>query len=153
MELSIIAEAARWGGNNETPDTWHNKLNDIRDNFLPYRTEIVVNQLKNRGLYPSIDAVQFNQYGGTVGSNFQLTLTNPNGSGTIYYTIDGSDPRASGGDISNNALTYNGGINLPQGVVKVKARIKSGSNWSAMCPRTFYVNQNYSDLILSLIHI
>ncbi|MCU0913275.1 MAG: chitobiase/beta-hexosaminidase C-terminal domain-containing protein, partial [Planctomycetes bacterium] len=33
------------------------------------------------------------QHGGPVAPGAALTLTNPNGSGTIYYSLDGSDPR------------------------------------------------------------
>jgi CotH kinase protein/Lamin Tail Domain/Chitobiase/beta-hexosaminidase C-terminal domain len=37
-------------------------------------------------------APDFSSYGGNVSSGTPLTMTNPNASGTIYYTTDGSDP-------------------------------------------------------------
>ncbi len=37
-------------------------------------------------------APSFSSYGGNVASGAQLTMTNPNAGGTIYYTTDGSDP-------------------------------------------------------------
>jgi len=156
MQLSIIADAARWGYSNQGhyPYLWSDQINQVKQNFLPSRTNTLINQLKNRNFYPTTDAVSFNQYGGVVGSNFQLVLSNP-GSGKIYYTIDGTDPRNDGGSIKSNAQLYSGPITLPNGVYTVKARVyrsNATDRWSAMCPRKFYVNQNYSDLIINEIH-
>ena len=39
----------------------------------------------------------FSNSGGNVPAGTQLAITNPNGSGTIYYTADGSDPSTPGG--------------------------------------------------------
>ncbi|MGI8605467.1 MAG: CotH kinase family protein, partial [Verrucomicrobiales bacterium] len=44
-------------------------------------------------------APDFSQYGGDVPSGYQLTMTNPNTTGTIYYTLDGSDPQSPGASI------------------------------------------------------
>jgi len=157
MQLSIVADAARWGSSSEGeyPTKWMDQINQVKQNFLPSRTGILVNQLKNRNFYPTTDAVDFNQYGGAVGSNFQLVLSNPNNGGQIYYTIDGSDPRNDGGSVSANAISYNGPVTLPNGVYTVKARVYSvfsTDRWSAMCPRKFYVNQKYSNLVINEIH-
>jgi len=44
-------------------------------------------------------------------------------------------------------------------VVTVKARVRDTNHtntnirkWSAMCPRTFYINQNYTNLVINEIH-
>jgi len=157
MQLSIVADVARWGSSSEGeyPYVWSNQIDQVKQNFLPSRTGILVNQLKNRNLYPTTDAVSFNQYGGIVNSSFQLVLSNPNSGGQIYYTLDGTDPRNDGGSINSNAILYNGSVNLPDGVYTVKARIYRSNvtdKWSAMCPRKFYVNQNYSNLVINEIH-
>jgi len=50
---------------------------------------------------------------------------------------------------------YNGTITLPDGVHTLKARVFSQmqtDQWSAMCPRKFYVGQNYTDLVINEIH-
>ena len=53
----------------------------------------MLNQFRSRGWYPATDAPElFAQHGGNVAQDFQLTITSPDG-GTIYYTLDGSDPR------------------------------------------------------------
>jgi hypothetical protein len=51
-----------------------------------------------------MDAPEFNQFGGTVNAGFGLTMTNVSG-GTVYYTLDGTDPRLVGGAIAPGALT------------------------------------------------
>src|SRR5262249_3228548 len=49
--------------------------------------------------------------GGRVATGFQLTLTEPAGA-TIYYTLDGADPRLTQGAISSYAVIYSGTITL-----------------------------------------
>jgi len=52
----------------------------------------------------------FNQNGGEVPNGFVATFSPP--PGTIYYTTDGSDPRAAGGSVSATALQFDGGVIL-----------------------------------------
>jgi hypothetical protein len=89
------------------------------------------------GLYPTIDPPIFNQHGGHVAAGFGLTMTNPNGTGTIYYTLDGSDPRQP---VTGNpvGVPYGGAITL-NGSKHVKARVFDDPNWSAMNEAVFAV--------------
>jgi len=142
-KLAYLAEAARWANKN-----LYNEFLDYRDdiintNWFFDRTNELITTYKNNNLYPDLDAVTFNEYGGAINNGATITLNNPNNSGSIRYTIDRSDPRASGGGLGSSAQTYNGNINLPNGVYEVKARIKQNSNWSAMCPRKFYVGYRF----------
>ncbi len=148
--IAMIAEAARWVGNLEYEEFINTKDRIVND-YLPNRTTETVQLYKDNGVYPNIDAVQFSQYGGTVAVGSSITLTNPNGIGTIYYTTDGTDPRASGGGISPSAQIYTGSISFSQGVTDVKARVYSGGIWSAMCPPRFYTDQTYSNIIINEI--
>ncbi|OPZ95765.1 MAG: hypothetical protein BWY71_02129 [Planctomycetes bacterium ADurb.Bin412] len=71
-------------------------------------------------------------------TGFSLTMTRPAGkTGTIYYTLDGTDPRQpyTGAAVGT---TYSGAITLTQ-TVTVKARYKSGTIWSALNEATFIV--------------
>ncbi|MBN1817093.1 MAG: lamin tail domain-containing protein, partial [Sedimentisphaerales bacterium] len=100
IETAIVAESARWGDAKRTTpftrdDHWWPAVNYIVNNYFPSRFGGVLQQLKDRGWYPDADAPGFNQQGGDVPAGFNLTMNNPNGSGTIYYTLDGSDPRIS----------------------------------------------------------
>ena len=65
---------------------------------------------------------RLSQAGGGISSGFQLTLAGP-ANATIYYTLDGSDPRLAQGAISSNAVIYAGPIALQRDTrVVVRAR-------------------------------
>ena len=99
-------ESARWGDNaRSNPYTrldWLRTRDQMlgtasggsHGNFFPNRTGIVFNQFRSRNWYPSTDAPDFSQHGGNVPADFKLAIASPDG-GTIYYTLDGSDPRTA----------------------------------------------------------
>ncbi|HEY3391322.1 MAG TPA: lamin tail domain-containing protein, partial [Lacipirellulaceae bacterium] len=134
LQQIIVAESARWGDMHfSTPLTkanWQAEIPNVINNFLTPRNNIFLNQLRSAGLYPNIVAPTFNQHGGQVPSGFGLTMSAP--AGAIWYTVDGSDPRAIGGGIRPTALQYNGTpINITGGIT-VAARALSGGQWSAL---------------------
>ncbi|MHC4314875.1 MAG: lamin tail domain-containing protein, partial [Planctomycetota bacterium] len=104
IDMAIIAESARWGDSKvATPrtkdDHWIPEINallyDTSDHrHLTPRVNEVLGQLLAVGWYSDVEVPVFNQHGGEVASGFNLTM-DPNGPGTIYYTLDGSDPRLS----------------------------------------------------------
>ena len=59
--------------------------------WFPRRSEYLVGRFQALKLYPSVVAAEFNQAGGEISRDFAVSLTAPQG--TIYYTLDGSDPR------------------------------------------------------------
>jgi len=75
---------------------------------------------------------------GAVAPGTKLTLTG--GSGEIYFTLDGSDPRAPGGSKSPSAKKYDGPIGVERDV-KLCARTLRGGNWSAPASGTFTANR------------
>jgi hypothetical protein len=141
VEMAIIAESARWGDAKRHPaftkQDWQTEVNRLLNNYLPGRTQVVLGQFKAVGWYPNIDPPSFNQQGGHVQRNFSLQMSG--GSGTIYYTLDGSDPRLSGGAFnSDQARMYTESISLAQSA-RVKARARNGSTWSALNEAVFAV--------------
>jgi hypothetical protein len=116
IDLAIIAESARWGDFKSSPartkdDDWQPNIDDIRNTYFPNRTAIVIDQFKNKGWYPGVDAPVFNmnggyQHGGYATAPYSFSMTNPNGSGTVYYTLDGSDPREAGIYSEQSATTF-----------------------------------------------
>lgn len=106
-----------------------------RRNYLfgPSRTDFADNNL-----WPSVSPVNFNLHGGTVNEGFPLAMTSPNG-GTIYYTLDGSDPRLSGGVVNPAAQTYSSAELLSQGTTIAMARARVGNTWSALTEAEFNV--------------
>jgi hypothetical protein len=104
IDRAIVGESARWGDNRRTtPYTrqdWLDTQNNKLAGFFPGRSTDVLNWLKNstRNLYPDVNAPVFYingsyQHGGQTSTGDELTMTNTNSSGTIWYTIDGNDPR------------------------------------------------------------
>ncbi len=106
IDLAIIAESARWGdqrpsraNNPYTKEDWWAEVNGyLIETYFPIRTQIVLNQLRSRGLYPNVDAPVFSvngsyQHGGYVSSADALSMA---GGGAVWYTLDGSDPRVPG---------------------------------------------------------
>ena len=95
IETAIIAESARWGDSRRsspfTKQHWESQINRIVNNYLPTRVQVVLDQLRSVGWYPSIDPPTFNPHGGHVPSDFLLQMSGT--TGAIYYTLDGSDPR------------------------------------------------------------
>jgi hypothetical protein len=59
----------------------------------------------------------------------ELQSFTPNGK--TYFTIDGSDPRLSGGSSSSSAKVYDAPIS-PGGRMTIRARVQSGSRWSPL---------------------
>lgn len=99
IELAIVAESARWGdAKRASPftrdDHWRPEVNKILYTYMPSRTNVVLNQLKSVGWYPDVQPPAFDRPSGHSSGGFQLAMSAP--VGTIYYTLDGSDPRPSG---------------------------------------------------------
>jgi hypothetical protein len=100
IEMAIIAESARWGNSTLTKAQWTNAVNFILDNVLLTRNDVVINQLKGKGLFPNVFPPQFNVQGGKVEKGFEVELNSA--AGEIYYTIDGSDPYSPYSTSGNN---------------------------------------------------
>jgi hypothetical protein len=154
ISQAIVAESARWGDAKTTVpytrNTWVTEMNRIYSNYFALRTGIVLNQLRAKSLFPNLGAPLFSQYGGEVSPGFTLTMSNPNGIGTIYYTVNAGDPRLRGGGVSPAAMTYSGPVSIFFPAV-VRARILSGSTWSAIVEATFYTVQDFTKLIITEI--
>ncbi len=133
---SLLAECARWGY--RTPANWESSAATIRSNLFPARTAQLASMLRARGLFPSFDPPAFNLYGGLVTNGFQPTLST--GAGTIYYTLDGSDPRLPGGGISPKALIWTpGAVTISQDLT-LTARVRNTSGqWSALAQPRFLI--------------
>jgi hypothetical protein len=113
----------------------------IENVFLPKREPYVLAAFDINGLYNrALGAPVFNvngsyKFGGYVSTSDTFTMTDPCSSGgTIYYTLDGSDPRVPyTASVSPTAITYSGGFAINKST-DLKARIykSSTSQWSAL---------------------
>ena len=96
----VVAESARWGnihggGPLRRDVEWDDERLWVRNTFLDRRTGIVLEQFRERGLYPDVDPPEFSSIGGgTYPAAVDVALAVPTGQvGEIFYTLDGSDPR------------------------------------------------------------
>lgn len=88
---------------------------------------MVLEQFQDAGLYPRVSAPVFNQHGGTITNKVLLTMVATN---SIYYTLNGRDPREYGTGNHVGKL-YNEPLTLYR-TTRVKARCLEGSEWSAL---------------------
>jgi hypothetical protein len=142
IDLAIIAESARWGDAKVSrprtkDDDWLPQVDYLINNYFPFRTDVVLNQLQSKKWYPSVDAPTFNQHGGVVDSGFSMIMTAP--AGDIYYTLDGGDPRLRDGAVNAaHARQYTGPVTLEE-TIRVRARVLNGGAWSAVHDVVFSV--------------
>jgi hypothetical protein len=154
MSRGMVGESARWGDAQREPpivrENWINAVSSVINGYFPNRTAVVLQQLRNRGLYPNLAAPNLSHPGGAVPAAYPLTLSHTNASGTIWFTLDGSDPRLRGGAVSASAQSYSGAIIINTPTV-VRARVRDGTTWSAIMEATYYPPQDLSGLRITEI--
>lgn len=155
VQAAIIAESARWGDDNHLPPygltEWLGERDWILGTYLPQRTAIVLQQFLTSGLYPAVGAPLFSQHGGAVPAGYGLSMAHTNASGVVFFTLDGSDPRVPGANtVAPAAQAWLSPliINAP---TLVRARVLSGTQWSALVEATFYPPQDLTRLMLTEI--
>jgi hypothetical protein len=101
--LGFISEAARWGDIFRDPPSWESYQTNLVNNHFPGLTNTMISRFKSEGMYPDVIAPVFSKYGGSVSPDTPITMSTD--ADTIYYTLDGSDPRLPGGVPNPTALT------------------------------------------------
>ncbi|MDX1961978.1 MAG: lamin tail domain-containing protein [Pirellulales bacterium] len=145
LQLAIIGESARWGdvwkGAGESPFTqanFNSAVSEIINNFIPGRTGVLLSQLQGAGLYnssaPLAPVASLPQ--GIVAAGTSLSLSNPSFGGTIYYTLNGTDPRNPDGSLNPAALVYSGPL-IINDTIQLFSRTRNGSLWSGYTARTY----------------
>jgi hypothetical protein len=107
------------------------------ERFFTSRTDNLFRQLAS--IYPDVDAPLWNQFGGPIPAGFQLTMSHPGATGVILYTLDGTDPRRYGGQVSPSAIVYQGMPVIISDDTVVKARVLSDGEWSALAEGDFFI--------------
>jgi hypothetical protein len=155
IDHAIVGESARWGDVRRNPAftreaDWLRMSNFTQNTYWPGNEVSAWQRFRNVGLYPSVGAPIFSQFGGNVPANFQLTITHTNPGGIIFYTVDGSDPRGPGGIFGSGAQFYSQPVSITSPTL-VRARVNNGANWSAIVEAQFFPPQDLSKLQLSEI--
>ncbi|WP_442484568.1 lamin tail domain-containing protein [Aeoliella sp. SH292] len=162
IEGAIIAESARWGDAREgevvdvppvttiplmTVNEWRESIDEVLA-YFPQSHSLAISRFRADGLFPNILAPTLNQYSGSVSAGFDLSMTSPSG-GTIWYTLNGEDPRQVGGAINSGAaMSYAGTIDVTQSVT-VKARTLVGSVWSPLVEAELTVAVGAQGIVIS----
>lgn len=147
IDRAIVGESARWGDSGAPPsitrDDWLQGQEHVLG-LMDGTAQKLINSAREVGYYPSIDPPVFNQHGGLVTEGFQLTITVPDG--TIYYTLNGTDPRTQvSGKVRPDASTYTAPLILTA-TTNVKARALADGTWSALAQATFSVIEDNPNL-------
>ncbi len=119
IDQAIFAHSARWGNTSRSHVSWLNAVQGVR-NFITGRVPTMIDQLRSVGWYPDLDPPGYSQHGGSIASTRQLLIEG--GPGTIYYTINGEDPRQLGGAITPGAQVF-------QGNTTTENLVSTGSTW------------------------
>ena len=143
VDDAIACEAARWGSAcAKRPDheTWLTNCQTCVT-FIERRAAYFLKAYRDRGWYPSVGAPTLTNGGkeltdgDRVLRGAKLALAVPDGA-TVYYTLDGSDPRVRGGGVDPKAAVYDaekGVVFGEEGPAVVTARARnSKGEWSAL---------------------
>lgn len=120
-----------------TIDNWRVNVDFVHDEVLPFGRGVFFDRMLVDGLWtdsvaaPALSLNGTPQHGGAANAGDAVSLT---GSGTIYFTLDGSDPRLPGGGVAGDA--YTGPVTLDTTTV-VRARSFDGGEWSPLTEATF----------------
>ena len=98
-------------------------MNRILNTYIPQRSDIVLAQLFRQGILPDFDSAVISVKDETIE---MLALK-----GTIYYTLDGTDPRMIGGEPSPISKVYQSPIEVSRGIT-VKSRVLYRNEWSVL---------------------
>ncbi|HRZ96623.1 MAG TPA: lamin tail domain-containing protein, partial [Paludibacter sp.] len=171
IESPIICESARWGDyrrdvhqyqaggpfllyNKE--NHWVTQQNFILNTYFPQRTGKFITQLKEAGLFPTVDAPVFYinskaAYQHLINAGDKISMTSTKG--TIYYTTNGTDPVDwnTGTFNPQNAIIYSQAVPLNKSV-HIIARTFYNGQWSAANKRFYVVPTDYADLKITEIH-
>ncbi len=181
----IHAEAARWGSATLNKTSWLAAKSTIttfisaggnaQGGFTNFgaqsdgRTSLILAQLRGyqeptgtakplAGLATLLAPTFSGQFGGAVGNPYNFNIANPNGgTGTLYYTTDGTDPRDIGGAVKAGALT--GASPIPvtlTSTATVRARVYNSGlqTWSPLTEAQYLVGglASSANLVISKIH-
>lgn len=143
VDDAISCEAARWGAACAKLPDHEQWLTNCQTSvsFIERRTPYFLKAYRDRKWYPSVDAPTLAKNGkeladgAVVKKNARLTLAVPEGA-TVYYTLDGTDPRQRGGALDPAAVEYDAARGLvlgTRGSVRVNARARDAKGeWSAL---------------------
>ena len=142
---AVLMEYARWGNYFHSPGRfnltdWVAERDRLLEDFFPIRSQVLVQQLRaaTPQLLPDLAAPIPSRSPGRYRAGTTLDVSAAGGA-TVYFTLDGSDPRLPLGGISPTATAATGPIALPRGTSRLLARAFDGTEWSPPASGTYCV--------------
>jgi len=136
---AIVAETARWGDSSHSPastrSNWLNEMNFVAGYWASNQVR-AIQRFRNVSLWPLLGPPAFNHIGGHFTNTMTLSISHTNAGGTIWFTLDGKDPRIANGSSSPTAHKYSAPIAL-KSPTRVRARVTDGTHWSPPMDSTF----------------
>ncbi|MBN8246880.1 MAG: CotH kinase family protein, partial [Verrucomicrobia bacterium] len=157
VDQAIVAESARWGDHQRPAQPYRREVewlaNDrwMRETYFPSNHVVALKRFRDAALYPRLAPPEWSSSGGLVSPGFQIGLRNPNASGTVWYTADGSDPRLPGGAVSASAVSETPPPPITARI-QLRARVRDGNLWSALSEVTLVTAAEYTALVVSEVH-
>jgi len=168
IDKAIIAESARWGdagtwvnSSYTRDDQWVTEVSRIRNQFFSRRNSIVLEQLVAAGLFTTIAApfiecenLEPGSRDVSISEPIQVTLSNPNPTGLICYTINGTDPRLPGGEVHPLADLAAEPTDLEiEHTTVIRARVYEDGSWSPLNElRCLSSSEDYTGLRVTELH-
>ncbi len=157
IDGAVVPESARWGrfkgggGRWTRDDDWVPYKNSVRS-LMTGNVQRLLAALRNVNVpsphpkyYPDVEPPLFRSGGITlnltkltVAPGFPLSIDRASSSGTVYYTLDGSDPRAPGGAARGTNAGAGTSLNVNTSMI-VHARTLHNGEWSALHELVFLV--------------
>jgi hypothetical protein len=145
VEDATLAESARWGdarrevgaATRTRENTFYPEAERVAGRMRG-NVEQFIDALRRERYYPALDPPRL-VYSTSLMGTGSVEVSNPNGgAGVVYYTLNGDDPRASGGTLSPAARSTVGPerITLARSMT-MKARVKDRSEWSTLATTPF----------------
>ena len=140
LESAALCESARWGDAAYTPSGgnapserqprtreahWQPEIDRIANDYIPARSEIILAQLFGHGLISDVAAPDYSL-------NTEGTVQLSSRHGDIFYTLDGTDPRLVGGEISTSARKFDEEETIRLDHQTLKVRTLYRNEWSAL---------------------
>ncbi len=157
VDHALVAESARWGDFRRPGQPYLREREWLTNHlwmqkaYFPSNHTVAIRRFRAANLFPSLLAPELSPRGGTLPSGSGVALGNPNGTGVIYYTTNGEDPRGAGGDVSTAAIFATVPLTITESV-RLRARVRTGTTWSPLEEAAYFVTQDFGALQWSEIH-
>ncbi len=142
-EGGVVAESARWGyGWWDRDGEWAVERDRLLYGWFPFRTDELFRQVRAAGWYP-VDAPVLDTAAGLVDTGTVVTVAAPDDStAALWVTLDGTDPRLSGGAVGPTALGPDGAreVIVTHGTL-LRARLLDGDTWGPVVEALYEVDE------------